>query len=125
VVVVPFVILLTVLPIARVAIYIDGHYSPMNLWGRIITGRWLISAYDQIFVAPLLIVASGPLAFYCLRGAGLSVDNALTVGSGIMLMLALVLPPRLRRWRLIGHHRIVAGIPAVQSKANAPFVQVG
>ena len=66
-VVVPFSILLVVLPILRLAIYVDGHRSPISLWGRIMTGRWIIPGYDQVFVAPLLIVVSGPLSVYCLH----------------------------------------------------------
>ena len=124
-VVVPFSILLVVLPILRLAIYVDGHRSPISLWGRIMTGRWIIPGYDQVFVAPLLIVVSGPLSVYCLHAARLPLDVAAAMGAGIMTAVALVSPPRLRRWRLTGQHRIVATIPTNQPKAKAQFVQVG
>ena len=113
------------LPISRLAIYVDGYYSPISLWGRIWTGRWIIPGYDRVFIAPLVIIAVGPLSVYCLQAVGLPLDVAATVGIGTMTLAALILPPRLRSWRLTGQHRIVPAIQSGQSKANAPFVQVG
>jgi hypothetical protein len=123
--VVPFCLFMVVLPILRLAIYIDGHRSPVNIWGRIMTGRWIIPRYDQVFIAPLLIVVAGPLSVYCLHAARLPLDVAATIGIGMMTAVALVAPPRLRRWRLTGQHRIVPAIPTNQPKAKAQLVQVG
>ena len=85
----------------------------------------VIPGYDQVFVAPLLIFAIGPSSVYSLYACGLPLDVSMAISIGLTVLVAAITPPRLRRWRLIGQHRIVFVIPQNQSKANAPFVQVG
>lgn len=119
-----FFIVWMMVPITRVAVYLQGYQSPISFWGRIWTGRWIIPGYDRVFVPPILILAGGPLSVYCLQAGGVPLDIAAIIGIGIVMLLSLTLPPRLRRWRLTGKHRIVPSTVSSQSKAN-PFVQVG
>ncbi len=116
--VIPLCIFWFTIPIIRLAIYLDGYIAPITFWGRIRTGRWIIPGFDQVFIIPLFILAIGPLSVYSLRASGLPLDVCMMIGTGLMPLVALIAPPRLRRWRLIGRHRIVPGIPANQSKAK-------
>jgi hypothetical protein len=55
-------------PIAlfRAGIYCNRHDSPISLWGRLWTGRWIIPGYDVVLVAPLIGAA---VAYIPLRAA--------------------------------------------------------
>lgn len=44
-----------ILCIARILMYGGNHSSPLGLFGRLATFRWIIPAYDRIFLGPLLI----------------------------------------------------------------------
>lgn len=95
----------------RVGIYVTGYAPPISLLGRIATFRWIIPGYDQVFLAPIvgaLLVAFGPQA---LAGIGLPWEFGIAALIGLLVIVALSMPPTLDQWRLTGHHRIV---PAVQ-----------
>ncbi len=60
-------------PVIRIAIYTQGHRSPISLWGRILTLRWIIPGYDKVFLGPLARVCLRPGELRpgpCLRLAG-------------------------------------------------------
>jgi hypothetical protein len=97
-------------PLARLAVYTLGHRWPISLWGRIRTGRWIIPGYDYVFVAPLCALIAGPVILGLLHALGCPPDACIVIGSAVTAAVALVAPPRLRRWRLTGHHRIVHGL---------------
>ncbi len=97
-------------PLLRLAIYVQGHRWPISLWGRIRTGRWVIPGYDQVFVAPLFALVAAPAILGFLHAWGCPIDVSSPIALGITAAIAIVAPPRLRRWRLTGHHRIVHGL---------------
>ena len=41
----------------RFLLYRVGYRPPINLWGRLLTSRWIMPLYDRIYGAPLCIVA--------------------------------------------------------------------
>src|SRR4051812_16452009 len=43
----------------RFGLYCGTYGSPITLWGRIWTGRWLIPNYDYVLIAPLIVACSG------------------------------------------------------------------
>src|SRR5262249_15628842 len=48
---------LTLTPTASVSrwgLYRSGYAPPISVWGRLLTGRWVIKGFDQVLVAPLL-----------------------------------------------------------------------
>lgn len=101
------------LTLGRVFLYIPGYRPPIALWGRILTGRWIIPGYDKVFVAPMLIVAVALTALRLLDGQRFAYPE-IVCGVAMMLvfMAALVTGPQLWRWRLIGNHRICPGLIA-------------
>lgn len=85
--------------------------SPMNLLGRIRTGRLIIPRYDYVFIAPLFIFIVGTTLLSVLRYT-FSFPIEWTIGAsiGAVLLLSMAFPPTLRNWRLTGHHRLKPGM---------------
>lgn len=106
---------LTVGAMLRVLRYVLEFHPPINLLGRIATGRLLIPGYDRVFVPSLIALglvgfqlallaridgrfAEMPLAKPIVPCVLLALGGAILLGS----------PPSLRRWALTGQHRIAA-----------------
>jgi hypothetical protein len=106
----------TICHLLRLGIYIQGYQSPLSLWGRIATTRWIIPGYDQVYIAPLATLFVGAATAGLSVVCGLPPDVGITAGLATTALVALIAPPRLRRWRLTGHHHIV-----VASSARKPF----
>ncbi len=83
---------------------------PISLSGRFGTGRWIIPAYDQVFVAPLLALLAGYLVPSVLYRCGVDWWVAVPVGLGLALMSVLTVGPNRRRWFLAAESRIVPGV---------------
>jgi hypothetical protein len=109
-------------PFARLAFYTQGHPPPISGWARIMTMRWIIPGYDQVFAGPLCALLGGPASVGLLFAVGCPLDACIALGTGVTATVAFVAPPRLRRWRLTGYHRIVprGNLTAV----NTGFVKV-
>ena len=112
-------------PIVRLYIYVKGYIFPITLWARIWTGRWILPGYDQVFVAPICSFLAGLLSLLLLREASVPSEIALPIATALTFLVALVTPPRLRRWRLTGRHRIVPAIAFASSQSNTEFIKVG
>ena len=108
--------------LGRLIIYGLGYVSPISFWARIWTFRWIIPGYDQIFVAPLCSPLAGVMTGALLYACGLPLEVCLPPAYGVAVLVALVTPPRLRRWRLTGQHRLV---PVITTTAGQKYVQVG
>jgi hypothetical protein len=80
---------------------------PINLAGRVSTGRWVIPSYDRVFVAPLLAVVFGFLS--PLLTVWWQVPEDLMAASGVSftLLVLLTLGPDRRTWMLTAPCRIV------------------
>lgn len=106
--------------LVRLGVYTSGYASPMNLWGRLWTGRWIIPGYDKVFVGPLCTLLVSPVSAWALHRLGVPLDVLLPVCCTLMIFTVLAMPPRFRRWQLTGRHRIV---PAITNRKE--FIQVG
>ena len=97
--------------LTRLILYCGNYWPPINLLGRLATGRYVILRYDQALVAPLmalLVLVAGCLLFLG-TGAGRSWGMLLVLTLGLWLNLNL--GPRLLVWRLTGGHRLGLGPP--------------
>jgi hypothetical protein len=96
--------------VGRAVIYTMQCWSPINLWGRIATRRWIIPGYDYVFVAPLCVlpVAAVGLAMAAFCGPRWA-PITYPLASAAVLIVALNMGPSLGEWSLVGHHRIVPG----------------
>ncbi len=80
---------------------VTGRYSsPIDVWGRIRTGRWLIPGYDIMAAAPF----AASLVSIALH-ATLRIEYA-AVGTAMAALLLLVFSPKVEEWRLTGKHRM-------------------
>jgi hypothetical protein len=118
----PFVISTFIFAFGRLLMYVSGYQSPISLWGRIRTFRWIIPGYDYVFIAPICTLGAGPATLmFCATRIGLPPDLALPIATGAVAAVALLAPPRLLRWRLTGRHRLAPMI----APSNSLYVKVG
>ncbi len=116
-------------PMFRIGLYVQGYRSPIDLWGRIRTGRLIIPRYDSIWVASLVAWLVVIPLYWEAVAAGLgfsglffshsmtSIDprsgleswemNLIPLAMTLMLLALFLIGPGLKRWRLVGKHRIV------------------
>ncbi len=115
---------LFMVPFIRVAAYMVGYRSPIDVLGRICTGRLIIPRYDCIWIACLMawllsmplfslammagILTSGPFG-------GIPVEphwfeawkvNLGPLATTITFLTTFLMGPGLENWRLTGQHRI-------------------
>jgi hypothetical protein len=96
----------------RLLLYCGTCRPPISLAGRLATRRFIIPSYDQIFVAPLLVLLigmGGPRILWHWEA-----NDSLTAGIAMFAMVAVALGmgPNFSRWQLTGNHRIVVRRPA-------------
>ncbi len=103
--------------LSRLVTYTNFYRPPISLWGRIWTGKWVIPGYDICLVGPAFAIVGGVL-MYAMSPRELRAAVAMTT----VILLILLVPPELRKWRLTGKHRIIASRYG-QGK-NADFVKV-
>jgi energy-coupling factor transporter ATP-binding protein EcfA2 len=106
--------------------------GPSGMWGwpydrmlREVVGDQSISRIDAILCCML---GSWPLSVALLRAWRVPLDFSLPIATGLILLVALITPPRLKRWRLTGQHRIVHAMSFATAQAGskvAKFVKVG
>ncbi|MBW8035113.1 MAG: hypothetical protein FVQ79_05640 [Planctomycetes bacterium] len=83
------------------------YFSPISIWGRIRTFRFIIPGYDKIFLAPMCILfASVAVPLACLR-MGMDKTWSVEITIFIILLLAFSFPPSLKKWRLTGKYRMI------------------
>jgi len=93
---------------SRLGVYIHGHSSPINFWGRVFTLRWVIPGYDKVFLAPFsifILAGLGGNLMFLLPGPPVITACATMT---LIVAAALNLGPTLIAWRLTGKHRLSA-----------------
>ena len=108
----PAAILSLLMACIRLWIYCGACRPPISLAGRIATGRLVIPGYDQVFVAPLLVLLIGIGAPTVLWRLGLSEPLAAGITMFATFAVGLGMGPNLERWHMTGNHRIVVRRPA-------------
>jgi hypothetical protein len=108
-------------PFIRLLIYSRGYAAPMTLWARIRMFRPIIPGYDQVFIGPICSLLAGPMTLTLLTAMRAPLDVGLSIADGMVVLVALLTPPGLRRWRLTGAHRMVSTIGA----GHLNYVKVG
>ncbi len=104
---------------ARSVLYAHGCQPPISFWGRIRTFQWIIPGYDQIFVGPICSILGGFLVLFLMRDRFGPTEICYPVAGGVAVLLALISPPTLKRFRLTGQHRLAPTLSERQT-ANAP-----
>lgn len=99
----------------RTGIYVWGYAPPIGLFARLVRFRWIIPGYDKVFVPPICILVLALYGPYAAKQMGIPWEYGVPLLVGLMLLVALTMPPSLDEWRLTGRHRIV---PAMQAQQN-------
>lgn len=97
-------IFLTMFLFRMLAYYTTGK-APISLWGRLLTGRWIIWRFDgPLFIALGLLVGSltMPGVMHLLR---VPVPVNMAVSATVGLLLFTLVGPSLTSWLLTGGHR--------------------
>jgi hypothetical protein len=108
--------------VARAQSYGTGYVWPLSFLGRVLTLRWIIPGYDQVFLAPIFAILSMVSVTALGLESGVPLDLTLAIATTLVALIGLIAPPRLKAWRLIGRHRIVPGISQAQS---SQYVKAG
>jgi hypothetical protein len=104
--------------IGRVAGYCVGYAPPISFLGRLVTLRWIIPRYDQVFIAPLAALGVGIGVWYVASAIQRDPIYVTPIGFALIWWVLMALPPSLRQWRLTGNHRIVPGVMANVQKTQ-------
>jgi hypothetical protein len=105
----------------RFILYRTGYAPPIDLWGRLVTFRWVIPGYDQILIGPVCTALIPLLAVMAFRSWGVPGEVSIPVALSLSMLVALTAKPSLSCWRLTGRHRLKHSPWAQQSE----FIQVG
>ncbi len=92
---------------------------PISLLGRIATGRLIIPGYDMALLAPLAPILAAGVLPDAATAVGIPMVIGYPVAAGVVIWLALALPPRRTDWQLTGHHRIAYRLRAAYYEKTA------
>jgi len=90
----------------RLCTYRVGHRSPINLWGRVRTRRWIVPSYDRVFLAPLCVVLALIASTLATSQWSLNPIMTVPVTATLMLLIALNMGPSLADWQLTSACRL-------------------
>ncbi len=110
-------------PLMRLGGYVQGCAPPISFWGRVRTMRLILPGYDRILVGPICGLLAGPMTVALLTAIGAPMEVRLSTACGMVLLVVILTPPSLRRWRLTGAYRMDPGSPVRQ--AGKRFIQAG
>jgi len=96
-----------ILAFGRMVAYTGKRWPPIGFFGRIFTLRWIIPAYDRVFLAPIAIFLVPTVFFPLLAAVGLTGHFAAVAVLALTIFASLTLPPSLYHWHLTGPHRCV------------------
>ena len=99
-------VLIGMLVLPRLFIYVIRGESPISLWGRVRTGRFIISGHDVIYVAPMLSALAGMMTAFLATHLTASAAVGAAVGVGVLLFVSLSVGPSLHDWTLTGACRL-------------------
>lgn len=110
-----FIIVGIVMSTVRTVVFCAVCWSPISLAGRLRTGRLIIPGYDQVLVAPLLILATGVLLPGMLIDLGAPLPFVAAAVAPLLVVLTFGMGPTLEQWRLTGAYRLIV-MPALEGR---------
>lgn len=96
----------------RLVIYLKGTAPPITLFGRLLTGRFVIPKYDRVFLVPLAALIVAWVFPGIGRSLGISHDVLVPICTTTVLLILLLGGPSLKRWRLTGGYAVSRKRPA-------------
>jgi hypothetical protein len=89
----------------RVVIYCSGVGPSFNLWGRFASGQIIVPGFDQVFVAPLVMLGLAIAGAVLIRHSGAWSSEATSVLVALLWFTLLSGRPTIRQWLLTATHR--------------------
>ena len=108
------------LSVLRLGLYRSRCSPPLNFWGRIVTFRWIIPGYHQVYLGPIATLFIPLPCVNLLLRWGIPGDVAIPISFTLAMFVAFSARPSLKSWRLTGRHRI---LPSYQH--TTAFIKVG
>jgi hypothetical protein len=90
----------------RLGVYCSGVMAPVNIWGRIASGRIIIPGFDKVFLTPLAVVLLAILGVIIIRRSGSWYPVAESCVISLIWYTLFGGGPTLRHWALTGQHRL-------------------
>ncbi len=118
--VLPLTLVAILAPPFRLLVYTQGYNSPLSLLGRLGALRLIIPRYDVVFLTPICCDLAGLLVFLALW-RWVPLDILFPIVTAVIVLVALLGPPSLRKWRLTGGHNMAP----VNEKNKSLFVEAG
>ncbi len=118
--VLPLMLTALLAPLIRLLAYTQGYDSPLSLLGRLGALRLIIPRYDVVFLTPICCDLAGLLVFLALW-RWVPLDMLFPIVTAVIVLVALLGPPSLRKWRLTGGHNMAP----VNEKNKSLFVEAG
>lgn len=89
----------------RVFIYINGAAAPINIWGRLFSGRLIQPGFDVVFLAPLAAFTVAFLGAVAIRHWPFARWALCAATWALTTWILLAAPPSLSAWTLTGRLR--------------------
>jgi hypothetical protein len=93
---------------------------PINVWGRLATGRLLIPGYDRFLIAPLAAFAFAIGLPFVLLKLGCPAIVACPASIALATTVYLLAPPRYAEWQLTAPGRLGIGAVKLAAMSDAP-----
>jgi hypothetical protein len=103
----------------RTSHYVELHWWPISLIGRIGTRRWFLPGYDQVFLAPLATVGAGFLLPGLFGWFGLPALVAGPFTIALTMFIILSAPPTMESWHYSCSCRLSDKIPIRYGNPNS------
>ena len=95
---------------SRLVLYSMHHWSPISLLGRIFTLRWIIPAYDVVFLTPLATIATGIAAPLTLNWLAIPPSLIVSLSVPAVLLVVTLGGPKMTKWQLTAPVRLHTGV---------------
>jgi hypothetical protein len=91
---------------ARLARYFSaGGVPPINIRGRLASGRLILPGFDKVFLTPLGAILTGIIAAMIVRRSGAAHAAAESIGFALIWLVVFTGKPTMKSWLLTGYHR--------------------
>ncbi len=93
--------------LGRIGLYCQCYRPPINLWGRVWTGRWIIPGYDKVMLPSIAVIVIAVVTVKLLERRVIEPQIVIPLAVSLALLVVLNSGPSLEEWRHTGSHRIV------------------
>jgi hypothetical protein len=101
----------------RFVAYCSYVVTPFNIWGRLVSGRFIVPGFDKVFVTPLAVILISIAGAIVIRRSGAWYPAAESVVIGLLWFVLFSGGPTRKNWVLTGYVRFQPPRRMTQQKA--------